>query len=451
MGFTVGGLSTGLDTNTIISQLMAIEQQPITRMQNAEQQAASTLSSVKTFNDKLEALLSKADTLSSSDTLLSRTATTSTADYLTASADSSAVPGNYEIKVGRLAQVEKVVYGGVADKDTTTFGTGSLTINNDALSGPVSIPIDSSSNTLQGIRDAINAQKDATGVTASIVNDGSGTPYRLVLTGSSVSNANISLDTSGLSGGTALPSVDSSISRPATTALVQVDGILITSNSNTLTEAIPGVSLNLTAADPNFDPNNPDWSTVKSTNLEISTDKDGIQGKIQDFVSAFNDVVKAAADDNLSGDSGIRSIVSTLRSKFTDTSAGTGLFQLGIATQKDGSLLLDTSKLGTMLDNNISGFESLLAGDGTSDGIADNLKTALDAFTDSQTGLVAIRQTSYDNTVRRLDDEIAQAQTRLDAYQQKLVTQFANLETLVGNLNSQGSYLTQQMSALNGG
>lgn len=451
MSISFGGLSSGLDTNAIIDQLLALERQPINRLEAQKKAKTSSLEGVKQFDSKLDDLLAKVRVLDSSRTLVSRAVNTSSEEYLAATAGSSAAVGSYDIKVGRLAQTEKVVYQGVADRDTTTFGTGSLVIDNDALGTPVSITIDSGNNTLEGIRDAINAQSGDHGVTASIVNDGSGSPYRLVLTGEAVGNANISLDSSGLTGGATLPGIDAAISRPAQTALVQIDGISITSDTNTLTEAIPGLTLDLTQADPAFDPVTPNWAAVAGTTLTVSNDSEGIKTKVEEFVAAFNEVVKAAGDSSLEGDSGVRSVLNALRGKFTDSGAGTGLFQLGIKSQKDGTLLLDSAKLNSAIKEDLAGVEALLAGDEMTDGIADELHSALTSFTSAVTGFLAGRQNNYDSTISRIDRDIARNELRVEALETRLVAKFSVLEGLINSLNVQGNYLTQQMSLLSGG
>ncbi len=451
MALTMGGLSTGLDTNSIIDSLMQVQRQPIDRLEAQKTEQNERLEAFKSFDGKLDTLLTKVDKLEASRDLVSRSAELSSDSYASASAASSAVPGTYEIKVGQIAQVEKSVFQGVADKDTTTFGTGTLTLNNDALGAAVSVTIDGTNNTLEGIRDAINAQNADHGVSASIVNDGSGSPYRLVLTGDSVAESNIALDASGLSGGAALPAVDPAVSRSAQQAVIQVDGITITSNTNTLSEAIPGVTLELTHADAGFDPLAPDWDSVTASTLTVDTDSDAVQAKVEEFVSAFNDVIKAAEDENIAGDSGIRAIMRNLRSKLIDSSGGSGMFQLGVSTAKDGTLSIDSSKLTEMIGSDIAAVESLLAGDGVTEGVADKVKSSLQSFTNVTTGFLAGRQKSIDNSVRRIDKEIERGEDRLSQIEQRLVEKFAALETLVGSLNAQSSYLTQQMAALSGG
>ncbi|NTV14075.1 MAG: flagellar filament capping protein FliD [Desulfobulbaceae bacterium] len=446
-----GGLATGMNSSSIIDSLLAIERQPIDRLNAQKKAQATKLDAVKKFDNALDTLMTKVGALSSPTSLRSQQVTASSSDYITATASSSATAGAYEVKVGRLAQVEKAVYAGVADRDTTAFGTGTLILDNDALASPVNITIDSSNNTLQGIRDAINAGSTEHGVSAAIVNDGSGTPYRLVLTGKAVANANISLDASGLSGGSAFPAKDIAVSRAAQTAMIQVDGIPITSDTNTFSEAIPGVTLDITHAEPGFNPLAPNWSDLSGTTLKVASDNTAVQTKVEEFVAAFNALVSAAGDANLSGDGGIRAVMSNLRGKFTSNASGTGLFQLGIASQKDGTLLLKSSKLSDAIKNDMAGVETLLAGSSTTEGVADRLQNSLSSFTNAISGLLAGRQRSYDSSIHRIDSAIARNEVRVASKEKQLTDQFSALESLVSSLNSQGSYLTQQMNVMSGG
>ncbi|OHB33464.1 MAG: hypothetical protein A2X84_13715 [Desulfuromonadaceae bacterium GWC2_58_13] len=451
MGLTLGGLATGMDTNAIVDALVDVRRGSIRRLESRKETSNARLEALKTFDSKLDSLMTKVDGLDTARDLLANKATPSSEDYLKTTASSSAVPGSYEIKVGQLAQVEKVVYQGVADKATTTFGTGTIRLDHDGLDvadypdGYVDITIDETNNTLEGIRDAINADSSTHGVSASIVNDGSGTPYRLVLTGKSVGDANISLDAGNLTGGAVFPTKDVSVSRNAQQAIVQVDGITITSDTNTLTEAIPGVTLNLSQAASGFDPLAPDWSSVPSTQLEVVTDTDGIKKKVEDFVSAFNDLVKASKDEALDNDSGVQAVLRTLRGKLYSTTDGTGLYQLGVKTLKDGTLEVDSTKLADAVTNKLDLLQSLLAGDGTT-GIGGQLKSSLTSFTSPTTGLLAGRQSIIESSIRSIDKEIARSEDQLTAYEQGLYQKFSAMEQLVSSLNSQGSYLSQQAS-----
>ena len=445
MSFTLGGLASGMDTNAIVEALVGVKRTPITRLEERKTQENARLTAIKTFDSKLDALLAKADALETGRDLLATQASASTDAYLSATATSSAVPGSYEIKVGQLAQVEKSVYQGVADKSTTTFGTGSLQLSHAGLAGAVEITIDENNNTLEGIRDAINAKSADSGVTASIINDGSGTPYRLVLTGKTVQEANITLDASGLTGGAAFPIKDAAVSRTAQQAIVQVDGVTIRSDSNTLTEAIPGVTLDLKQAATGFEPTDLNWDAVTATNVAVTTDNSGIQKKVEDFVSAFNDLVKASKNESVANDSGVQGVLRTLRSKLFNSADGTGLYQLGIKTEKDGSLAVDGTKLSKMISDNLDGVKGLLSGDDVAvKGIADLLKESLTSFTNPTTGLLAGRQSVIESSLRSLDKEIARGEDRLLAYEEQLYAKYSAMEQMVSSMNSQASYFSQQ-------
>lgn len=452
MGLTLGGLATGMDTNAIVEALVGVKRIPITRLEERKTAQTDRLTALKLFDTKLDALMMKVDKLDTGRELIANKSSQSSEEYLTSTAYSSAVPGSYEIKVGQLAQVEKLVYQGVADKDVTQFGTGTLTLTHDGLD-PATYPsgfdiaIGDTNNTLEGIRDAINAESTQHGITASIVNDGSGTPYRLVLTGKTVSDSNISLTANGLTG---FPAPDPTVSRSAQQAIIQVDGITIYSNTNSLSEAVPGVTLELTQADPVFDPASPNWDSVASTNLNVSTDSAGIQTRIEEMVIAFNELVEASKSEDLGNDRSLQSVISTLRGKLYNTTDGTGLYQLGVKTEKDGTLSIDSTKLAAVIGDDLDMVKSLMAGDdSTVSGMADALKTALTSFTSPTTGILANRQSVIESSMYSIDQEIGRAEDRLTAYQEALYAKFSAMETLVSSLNAQGDYFAQQTASWN--
>ena len=446
MSFSMGGLASGMDTGALVDALVGVKRTPLNRLEARKTSENARLTALKGFDAKLKALLAKADRLETGRDLRSNTTTASSENYLAVSAGGSATPGSYQIKVGQLAQVEKAVYQGVADKSAATFGTGTLQLGHAGLESAVEITIDESNNSLEGIRDAINAKSSDSGVTASIINDGSGAPYRLVLTGKTVKDAGITLDTSGLSGGeTGFPIKDAAVSRAAQQAIVQVDGVTIRSDSNTLTESIPGLTLDLKQAATGFDADNPDWASVASTNISVATDNAGVQKKIEEFVTAFNDLVKAAKDEGLANDSGTQAVLRNVRGNFFNTEDGSGLHQLGIKTEKDGTLAVDGTKLGAAVKDNLDGVQRLLAGDDAGVlGIADRLKDSLKSFTSTATGVLASRQSGIESYIRSLDKQIARGEDRLAAYEEQLYAKFSAMEKLVSSMNSQANYFAQQ-------
>lgn len=449
MSFNMGGLASGMDTGAIVDALVGVKRAPLTKLEARKTSENARLTALKGFDAKLKALLAKVDRLETGRDLRSATTTASSEAHLSVTAAGTATPGSSQIKVGQLAQVEKSVYQGVADKSAATFGTGTLQLNHVGLESAVEITIDESNNSLEGIRNAINAKSGDSGVTASIINDGTGTPYRLVLTGKTVKDAGITLDVSGLTGGEAgFPVKDESVSRGAQQAIVQVDGVTIRSDSNTLSESIPGLTIDLKQAANAFDPVNPDWNGIATTTVTVATDNAGIQKKIEEFASAFNDLVKASKDEALAGDSGAQTVIRNLRAKFFNVEDGSGLHQLGIKTEKDGTLAVDAAKLSAAVKDNLDGVQKLLAGDDQSSaGIADQLKEALTSFTSPATGVLVGRQRSIETTLRRIDKEIVRGEDRLALYEEQLYAKFSAMEQLVNSMNAQGNYFSQQSAA----
>jgi flagellar hook-associated protein 2 len=446
MSFNMGGLASGMDTGAIVDALVGVKRAPLTKLEARKTSENARLTALKGFDAKLKALLAKVDRLETGRDLRSATTTASSETHLSVTAAGTATPGSYQIKVGQLAQVEKSVYQGVADKSAATFGTGTLQLNHSGLESAVEITIDESNNSLEGIRNAINAKSGDSGVTASIINDGTGTPYRLVLTGKTVKDAGITLDVSGLTGGEAsFPEKDESVSRGAQQAIVQVDGVTIRSDSNTLNESIPGLNIDLKQAANAFDPENPDWNGIATTTVTVATDNAGIQKKIEEFVSAFNDLVKSSKDEALAGDTGAQTVIRNLRAKFFSVEDGSGLHQLGIKTEKDGTLAVDAAKLSAAVKDNLDGVQKLLAGDDeSSPGIADQLKESLASFTSPATGMLVGRQRSIETTLRRIDKEIVWGEDRLALYEEQLFAKFSAMEKLVNSMNAQGNYFSQQ-------
>jgi len=462
MAISFGGLATGMDTTSLISSLMEVERKPIERMTLDMTYQSNRLSALSEFNGKLTSLLSKVEALGSSDDLRPMKSSLSREGYLTAKAGTTAVPGNYQIKSHALAQVEKVVStDGLAwaDKDAKLFNTGTLSLKVEGVE-KAAITIDDSNNSLSGIMQAINAANTGatpSGVSATIINDGD--EYRLVLTGATVKDKAITLDATGLNSGTgtyANPTLGAPVQN-AQQAHIEVDGIHIYSDTNSFSEAIPGVTLALTKAD----------GGAEATSLNVTLDEAGVKKKIQDFVSAYNGAIafvtsQSAYGDNSSGvlgsDSGLNMIKRRLQNLLVNPVGGNGsiktLAELGFETQKDGSIKLNDSKLSKVLSEDPAAVETLLAGekglDGsvTVKGVAAQFQDYLKGITSSVDGFYVGRKKSIDSTIKKLDAGIERVEARLEQRQQRLVEQFTAMEKLVSALNSQSSYLTQQMDML---
>ncbi|QNM98505.1 flagellar filament capping protein FliD [Chitinimonas koreensis] len=375
MAITSSGLGSGLDINGIISQLMLNEQQPLTKLATQEASYQSTLSSLGSVRGALSAFQGAVSGLTDVSKFNSVGASASDASVASASASSIAVPGSYSLKVNALAQNQKLK-SGLFNSVNDTFGTGKITIQfgkydsgsftANADKAAVTIDIDSSKNSLAGVRDAINAAK--AGVTASIVNDGSGNRLVLSSNDSGVQNAlKVSVDdddandtdTAGLSrlaydastGGTQ----NLTQTQAALNADFLVDGIPISKSSNTVTDAIQGVTLKLQKAQD---------SGAAPITVSVSRDSGTLVSAVDSFVKGYNDLAKVLGDMTaynaetkaagpLQGDATVRGLQSQLRAvlngKLPNNTFST-LSQLGIAFNKEGALQLDKTKLQKAID-----------------------------------------------------------------------------------------------------
>ncbi|WP_310598915.1 flagellar filament capping protein FliD [Desulfobulbus sp.] len=451
MGIQFSGLSSGLDTATIVKEMMALERAPITRMSTEKTWHSSRLQAFTELDSRLRAFSDAIKDLNYSSTLNKRTVGQSTSDFLTATVGADALAGtSYQVEVVALAQVQKSISAtGVADKQATQFGGGELRLTIDGEEHGISL--EGAENSLEDVAKAIN--KAGLGVSASIINDGSNTPYRLVLTGQKTAQT-FSLDASGLAGGEGLGGFTTA--QTAQKAHVRVDGIDIYSASNTIAEGIPGVKLDLLQA-----------KEGTTTNLSVTQDSKAIKASIESFVKAYNDILSFIGGQSvttaengeqkgggvLGGDAGVNSVKRQLQRMLTQSVPNAGAFttlsQLGLETQKDGTLKINSDTLTKAIDNNMSDIVNLFTDSGEQQGIISQYKDYLFKITSSATGLLQGRKTSINASIKRIDSRIESMELRLEKRQSNLEKQFSAMESLMSGFNAQSSYLTQQMNMLN--
>ena len=446
MAIQFSGLATGLDTESIISQLMELERAPITRMEGDKTWLSSKLAGYKEFNTSLNSFLGSVSNISDRDQYYQKTATAASTEFFTASAEDDAIVGtSYLVEVVSLAQVQKSVTDGYASKTDENFGTGQIGIT---IGGDTHyIDIESGDNSLEGIMQAIN-EADI-GIRASVINDGTENPYRLTFTGESVGQS-FTIDTSALVGGT--ETIDPvSESQSATQAHVRVDGIDIYSDNNTITDGIPGVSLSLNQAEEGT-----------TTLVSVKENNDAIRNNINAFISGYNEVVSFVSGQStlgdtdagiLGGDTGLSAIKRHLQdmlTTFMDTGGSIqALSQLGLETQKDGTLTLNSTVLNSAIENDLDSVVTLLAGEEDGDGgLGQKFEDYLSGLTDSIDGLYAGRQKSINDSIARIDAQIEKMEERLEKREETLLAQFNAMEQLVSTMNSQSSFLTTQLASI---
>jgi flagellar hook-associated protein 2 len=385
------GVGSGLDVNGIIAQLMTLERRPLIALGQKEAGLQSRLSAYGLLKGAVSSFQSAMREFSSLSRFQGIRANSADGTIYTASASSIALPGTYAVEVKQLAQAQKLASKSFQNT-TDTVGTGSLTIQFGTWSGGVftanaakaaqTVTIGAAQGSLGGIRDAINAAK--AGVTATIVNDGSG--YKLVLSSNDTGAANglkitvsdgsdaSNTDNAGLSqlaydpAGSAGNGKNLAETVAAQNALLKVDGIdNISKASNTVSDVIQGVTLNL------LKPGAPGVSTT----LTVSRDTASVKSAVEGFVKAHNDLNKVVRDLTaynaetrqgavLQGDSSTRTIANQIRQVLASSLTGltgshTALWQIGVSLQTDGALALDGARLQAALDNSFGEIAGLFA------------------------------------------------------------------------------------------
>lgn len=461
-GITFSGLATGIDSASIISQLMAVERQPETLLKAQEQTNNSKISEFQKIEDALSSLQTVVQGFNTPATFSALKSTVSNTSVLTATASSTATPGTHTVQVVSLAKNQRQVSTGVSSNTALIFNSGSFTIN-DGAGTTTTVNIAEGQNSLQGIVAAINSS--GANVSASVINDG--TNYRLVVNGNDTKN--YTFDFSGLAtapaGGTGsltptlLGAGDPTYQAGAPAQLV-VDGVTMTKTSNTVTDAIQGVTLNLLT----------DGAT---TNITVATDPDSITQKINNFVSAYNKVVTLLnsessynADTNtagtLSGDMTVRMIQGQLQSLLTATVSGTSgtyntLAQLGInSDDKTGTLSVDSTKLSDALTNHYNDVVDYFTHNGDSVatlstnqyGIAEQFNKVIDTMVHpyvadgmADNGSIEVAKKQLTNRNADIEKQISDMEYRFTQMQANLQSQFNAMETMVSNLKSQGNML----------
>lgn len=431
------GLATGIDTARLIDALVQTERLPILRIQNRQASLNSISSSFTTLLNRLNELESKAKDLKDQTGINATQTSTSSEDFLSVSSDGNASAGVYNVVVKQLAQREKEASQGFADVDTESAGTGTLSIT----VGGVQTDVPITNGTLGGIKDAIKASGAEVDVT--ILNDGSASPFRLLVTAREAGDANtITLDESGLSGGTKTLSFGEL--QAAQSSIVEVDTIEITRESNLLTDVIEGVTLNLTSAD-----------ETQTTEITIEVDVEGIKENVQGFIDKYNSVMsfindqtrfnnETGAAGRLLGDYTVNNVQRRLRSLVTGAISGaTGDFgslsQIGIRTGVNGQLSIDSEEFQDAVEQDLQGVLSLFQeGEGN---ISGSLEDYLKEATRSGDGILASRQSSIKNQVKDLQTRVDYHERRVERFQQAQTRRFAALERTISGLQSQQAFL----------
>ncbi len=471
------GVGSNLDLNGLLDRLAAAESQPLVALQKQQTSYTAKLSAYGTLRGALSTFQSATAKLSGSALFQTFEARSSAADVLAVSTTTNAVAGSYTVDVSQLATAQSLAAHGVPDAKAA-IGLGTLTFDWGAVSGGTLNPttghysgasytpdaarsqtlvVDASCNSLEGLRDAINARTEL-GVSASLVNDGSASPYRLVLTSRQTGEASsLRLGVTGDASLSALlahdpQGLDTAQALQQTTAAgnaqLKVQGIAVSSASNTVADAVQGVSLTL--------------AKTGSATVAVTRDAAGVQTAVTAFVNAYNNLLgtatvltrydtKKQSAAALVGDTTLRAVQNKIRVALNSPLPGNLqlISRLGVSFQKDGTLSLDTATLTKALAQDPAGVSELLAGSTPGQGLAGQLGALVESFTGSQ-GLLAAATNGVNSTLKSLDARYAATEQGVQTKVSRFRAQFTQLDGVMARMNSTTSYLSQQFAAMNG-
>lgn len=466
------GVGSGLDAESIVTKLMSLERQPITNLQSLQTDMKTQLSAVGSLKSLLSTLQDKVQALSSTTLWSQSTATSSDTTVVSATTATGAATGAYQVSVQALAAGQTVTSTALASS-SSTLNEGSLTIELGTWSGgtftgktgasPVTVTIGAGETSLASIRDKINAA--GAGVTATIVNDASGARLSLRSSSTGLENgfritASETTD-DGVSGtGLSMLGYDAAAASPmslnqlAANARATVNGIEVTSASNTLQGVADGLTLNLQKV------------SASAATVTVASDNTAIKTAINDFVTAFNNVAsnlrtnlkydeankKAGA---LQGDSSAVNLQWALRGVINQVSSASSTFgtlsSIGITMKADGSLTTSSAKLDAAMANQTELKKAFTANTGVtaSSGFMTRFNNLAAAALGTD-GSISSREAGLQASINRNQKQQDAYEDRLTLTEKRIRAQYQTLDTKMATLNSLAAYVTQQFSSNSG-
>ncbi len=445
--------ANGIDFNLILTTIMRQESQPLEALQSRQAALQARANTFGVLTSRAAALQQAAAALSDQSQLSGFAATSSNASALAVSASASAAPGRYDIVVNELARAQVTASTSAApDPDAIVASGGTITI------GGVTVTL-SGATTLRQLADAINASSSPP-ARAAVVQSGPSS-YRLVVTANTTGQANAFTITNNLTGGSGIAFGDddgdgTSGDSPADNAVqasdasLLVNNIPITSATNTISSAVPGVTITAFQANP-----------AATISVDVATDTTGVKTKIQAFVKAYNDFAQFVTDQGTAAARGDQASIgrdpllrqikdqvrSTLTGQYATGGALSALSQAGIEFTRAGTLQLDEAALTSALASGTLDLERLFAGSPGTPGAFASLDTQLDAFTRSD-GLIPGARRLMTDQAARITESIAAMQERLAIRRASLQREFIAADQAMSQLKSQSGSLAQFGSSL---
>ena len=456
------GIGSGLKLGDILDSLTAAEKATLTPITKQQSSYTSKLSAYGTMKSALEAFQTANTALGKAD-LFTATTTASSSTAFSATTTGNAIAGKYTIKITQLAQAQTLTSTSTQKDSKAAIATSDsvLTIQQGGGKKPVTIDISAANSSLTGVRDAINNAK--AGVSASVINVGNG-EYRLSITSNDTGKDNgMTLSVSGDSALQSFMGFDGTSggmkeSVTAQNAELTVNNVAIENSSNTISDALEDITLNLN-----------DVTTGNQT-LTISQDNTKAQAAIKDWVTAYNALqdtfssltkytavdpgsdAQSTSNGALIGDSTLRTIQTQLKSALSNTASASAfktLAQIGITSDPStGQLKIDDTKLTAALKKDSADVGQLIVGDGKKTGITTNIGSNLTSWL-SSTGIIQAAKDGVSKTLNKLTKDYNAASDIIDQKVARYKAQFTQLDVLMSSLNNTSSYLTQQFESTN--
>lgn len=465
------GQYTGITSDTI-DQLLQSDEARKTVIQNKIDKINTKTQAWTDISTRLGNLMSKLEALQDESTYQTKKVTSSDDTIATVSGTTDSMEGSYDLVVKQLATASKLTGGVVSKADGTTkistkdaLGySGKLTITNASADGSESKTVEldiKATDSLKDIANAINSAKDpdddskGAGLKATIVNN------QLVVTSEEMGDRSLSI------GGDLKDSLgfgDSEVTKTVgQNAKFTLDGIDMERNTNTPTDVVDGVTFTFKKADPN-----------KTITLGLTNDTDKELSAVKDFVSQYNSVMSFLSDkmdvgdpsqeDNttgaLAGDSTLISLQSNLQSMVLGGNSvnGVSASTLGLSVDRNGTLSLDETKFKAQLakdPNSVKDFffkdtSNKYSTEKTGTGYTADFKKLINRYTSTKSGsegVIALRKASYQAEIKNYNKQIERITEQIATKRARYVTEFTNLDTAIGNLQSQFSYFQSQNSS----
>lgn len=456
-----GGLGNGLDFGQVVDQLVKVAQLPVDRLTQKRTDLNTKLTDLTTVSTKVVAFQSAAEALRLSTSFDRTAVSVSDSTVLSASASSSGATGTYSVRVVQLAQSHQIVSTAakaVSSETADIVSGGSATFTFTVGSGSNQTVNLGSTATLADLRDQINDL--GAGATASLINTGTeaAPSYRLALSSNNTGSDNAitivadgtDLDLLNGSGG-GIETLSAAQNAEIQIGDQSLNPLTIERSSNTVSDAIPGLSLTLTKT-----------TGTETVQVNLTQDVNAVKTNIKSLATAYNEVVKFINERTtydvttkqggvFFNESSARTVLSQLRTALSSSISGattyTSVGQIGFKTERDGTITVDDAALTTALNTNYSAVKALFTNQGAATGLAQAVVSAVDALTDVVGGALTLRKNGLTSEITRVGNDIARQEDSLSRYEERLRRQFAALDGLLRQLEGQSSFLQSQSSS----